>query len=102
MNFEMITPKELEQYLDQQNVVIIDLRASDEYVAKHIKGAINIPYEQLGTCCMFPHNRILIFYCDRGAVSMIAAKDFARKGYKTMTVVGGFLSYWGKETESFR
>lgn len=102
MMFDMITPKELEQYLNQKNVVIIDLRASDEYVAKHIKGAINIPYEHLGDCCMFPKNITLIFYCDRGAMSMVSAKEFARKGYHTKTVVGGFLAYQGKETESFR
>ena len=31
-----------------------------------------------------------------------AAREYAEKGYRTKTVVGGFLAYQGRETESFR
>lgn len=102
MNFEMIPPKALDQYLHQKNTFIIDLRSPEEYVAKHIKGAINIPYERLKVCCTFPAEAVLVLYCDRGSVSMAAAREYARKGYRTKTVVGGFHAYQGKETESFR
>lgn len=102
MNFEMIPPKELDSYLHRQDTIIIDLRSPDEYVARHIKGAINIPYNRLKSCCMFPPETTLVFYCDRGSVSMAVAREYAEKGYKTKTVVGGFLGYRGNQTESFR
>ena len=35
-------------------------------------------------------------------MSMAAAREYAEKGYRTKTVVGGFLAYQGRETESFR
>lgn len=102
MNFEMIPPKDLELYLHQKDTMVIDLRSPDEYVAKHIKGAVNIPYERLKKCCVFPREFLLVFYCDRGSMSMAAAREYAKKGYRTKTVVGGFHAYQGKETESFR
>ncbi len=102
MDFEMITPKELNRYLGQNDAIVIDLRTPDEYVKKHIRGAINIPYERLKGCCMFPLEAQLVFYCDRGAMSMAAAREYAQKGYQTKTVVGGFLAYQGGQVESFR
>lgn len=102
MNFEMIKPKDLDQYVHQKSTIIIDLRPPDEYVTRHIKGAINIPYERLKGCCMFPTDATLVFYCDRGSVSMAMAREYAGKGYHTKTVVGGFHAYQGSQTESFR
>lgn len=102
MNFEMITPKELDRYLHRGDTFIIDLRPPKEYRERHLKGAVNIPYEKLSGCCLFPRDRLLLFYCDRGSMSMAAARKYAEKGYRTKTVVGGFLAYQGRETESFR
>ena len=93
MDFDLITPKELSQYLHQEKVILIDLRSPDEYVRKHIKGAVNIPYDNLKECCLFPRESILIFYCDRGTLSMVAAREYARKGYRTKSLVGGFVSF---------
>lgn len=102
MNFEMITPKELDSYVSHRNTIIIDLRSPEEYVLRHIRGAINIPYERLKGSVRFPEDAILVFYCDRGSVSMAAAREYAKKGYIAKTVVGGFHSYQGHRTESFR
>ena len=102
MNFEMITPKELDRYLHRGDTFIIDLRPPKEYRERHLKGAVNIPYEKLSGCCLFPRDRLLLFYCDRGSMSMAAAREYAEKGYRTKMVVGGFLAYQGRETESFR
>ena len=102
MNFEMITPKELDRYLHRGDTFIIDLRSPEEYRDRHLLGALNIPYERRKNCCLFPKNVLLVFYCDRGSLSMAAAREYAGKGYRTRTVVGGLSAYQGKETESFR
>lgn len=84
MNFEMITPKELDRYLHRGDTFIIDLRPPKEYRERHLKGAVNIPYEKLSGCCLFPRDRLLLFYCDpRGSMSMAAAREYAEKGYRT-------------------
>lgn len=102
MRFERISAKELDGYLGRKDVCVIDLRSPDEFVMRHIKGAINIPYHRIREYCMFPGNMTLVFYCDRGAVSMAVAREMAEKGYETRTVNGGFLAYHGGMTESFR
>ncbi len=101
MKFEMITPVQLEQYVDDPDALIIDLRDPAEYRERHIRGAVNIPYEKLQGCCMFPMDMYLILYCERGASSMSAAKELAEKGYLVKTVVGGFRAYRGKMTETY-
>ena len=102
MDFEMIAPKEVERYLHRQDTFIIDLRSPEEYRDRHFRGALNIPYERRKNCCLFPKNVLLVFYCDRGSLSKAAAREYAGKGYRTRTVVGGLSAYQGKETESFR
>ena len=101
MSFEMIAPGQLDSYVGNSNALIIDLRDPRDYMERHIKGAVNIPYGQLQTCCMFPKNMWLILYCERGASSMSVAKELAEKGYKVKSVVGGLHAYRGKMIETY-
>ena len=101
MNFEMIPPGELDKYVTDPNAMIIDLRTPEEYMETHIKNAINIPYERIQGCCMFPKGMWLILYCERGGTSLTAAKELAARGYRVKTVVGGILAYRGKMTERY-
>ena len=81
MNFEMIAPKQLDTYVRDKSAFIIDLRTPDEFVERHIKGAVNIPYENLGNCYTLPQDMMIIVYCERGSISMAAARELAEKGY---------------------
>ncbi|WP_019557751.1 ArsR/SmtB family transcription factor [Thiomicrorhabdus arctica] len=40
-------PKELKQAVQEKKVTLLDVRPSDEYLAGHIDGAINLPIESL-------------------------------------------------------
>lgn len=102
MTFEMMPAKDLDACMDSRDTFLIDLRAPKEYVNGHLKGAVNIPYDRLKNCCMFPKSMTLVLYCDRGAVSMAAARELAGKGYRVKTVIGGIVAYRGKNLESFR
>lgn len=95
LDFGMIAAKELDQYVRDESVFIIDLRIPEEYRRYHIRGAVNIPYERLESCLGFPEDRILILYCERGAVSMAAARKLAARGYRVKTVIGGIHAYRG-------
>ena len=87
MDFEMIAANELDRYIRDKNAFIIDLRTP------HIQGAVNIPYESLENCQSLPRNMTLVLYCERGSVSMFAAKELAAKGYRVKTVIGGIHAY---------
>lgn len=95
MGFGMIAAKELDQYVRDENAFVIDLRTPEEYRRHHIRGAVNIPYASLGNCRELPRDKSLILYCERGAVSMVAAKELAARGYRVKTVIGGIHAYRG-------
>ncbi len=101
MDFEMIAPGQLDEYVKNPDALIIDLRAPEEYRERHIKGAVNIPYEMIRGCCMFPKDCWLILYCERGGTSMTVAKELAQNGYLVKSVVGGIRAYRGKMTETY-
>lgn len=96
MTFDMIGPDELDAYVRKGDSFIIDLRAPEEYRRRHIRGAVNISYGQIGRRLELPRDRTLILYCQRGAASMAAAKELAARGYRVKTVIGGFRNYRGE------
>ncbi len=97
MAFETIRTNDIDQYIGNPNVLIIDLRNRDEYNSGHIPGAVNIPYEELEDYMKrFQHNQLLIFYCDRGNISLLAARDLSKYGYNIKSLFGGLRAYRGK------
>ena len=91
-----ISAKMLDHFVGQPDAWIIDLREHSVYERSHIKGAVNVPYEELEGGYAFPKDKFLVFYCDRGGASMAAARELARRGYKTSSVTGGFAAYRGR------
>lgn len=96
---ETISAKMLDYFAERPDALIIDLRDPGSYDRSHIKGAVNVPYEELESGYSFPGDKILVFYCDRGGASMAAAREFVRRGYKTRSVIGGFSAYRGRNLE---
>jgi rhodanese-related sulfurtransferase len=90
MSFEVIHPKSLEGYIGHKDVIIVDLREREEYMEYHLTGAVNIPYERLleEKDWLLPYPTI-IFYCDRGNISLLAARDLRDWNNRILTVSGG-------------
>lgn len=101
MSFDTINANDLVNYMGKPNVLIIDLRDKAEYNAGHIPTAVNIPYEDLGEykSRLRPY-RLLIFYCDRGNISLLAARDLIKDGYNIKSLYGGLRGYRGKLEQS--
>lgn len=97
MSFETIRTNDIMKYIGKQNVLIIDLRNRDEYNVGHIPTAVNIPYEELEEQkCNLKRNYLLIFYCDRGNISLLAARDLMKDGYNIKSLYGGLHAYHGR------
>ena len=92
---ETISPEMLDDCVRRQEGVLIDLRTPEQFEQSHIKGAVNVPYEESRRLEYYPKNQPLILYCDRGGASLSVAKDLARKGYQTRSLIGGMESYEG-------
>lgn len=97
MSFETIKANEVSYYIDRQNVFIIDLRDKEDYIKGHIPSAVNIPYDDLEhERHRFNRNALLILYCDRGHISLMAARDLMKYGYHIKSIYGGIQAYHDK------
>lgn len=97
MSYQTITLKQLDILISQGKLMeLIDLRSPEAYRAGHIRGARNIPYEEImDRLEELPNNRPLVFYCSRGGQSMVTCRDLSRMGYQVVNVANGFSSYRG-------
>jgi rhodanese-related sulfurtransferase len=97
MSFDTIRTNDIIKYIGERNVIIIDLRDRNEYETGHIPTAINIPYEELEERkSSLNRNNLLIFYCDRGNISLLAARDLIKYGYNIKSLYGGIRAYNGR------
>jgi rhodanese-related sulfurtransferase len=97
MSFETIKTNDITKYIGKANVLIIDLRDREEYMTGHIPTAVNIPYEELEEKKFnLQRNNLLIFYCERGNISLLAARDLMKDGYNIKSLYGGLRAYHGK------
>lgn len=97
MSFDTIRASEMNNYIGMRNVLIIDLRDREEYMAGHIPTAVNIPYEDLEEQkAMLLRYNLLVLYCDRGHISLMAARDLIKDGYHIKSLYGGIRAYRGR------
>jgi rhodanese-related sulfurtransferase len=97
MSFDTIRTNDIINYIGMPNVMIIDLRDKKDYDKGHIPTAVNIPYEELERKKQYIRkNTLLIFYCDRGNVSLLAVRDLMKDGYEMKSLYGGLHAYHGK------
>lgn len=94
----LISAAELEQYLDKgRDIFLVDIRDRDSYEKSHIRGAVNIPSEELpDRMGELPGDRLIVLYCYRGPHSMLAARMLSGYGYRVSDVYGGIEYYRGK------
>ena len=90
MEFQTIGIREFNEYRKRPDAWVIDLRSKEEFEDIHVEGARNIPDEELEMFRKYlPKDKLYLLYCDRGASSLMAAKELSREGYRTATLVGG-------------
>lgn len=95
-NLETISPKMLDYYVDSKRAFIIDLRTEEEYAKGHIRNAHLIPYTGGRFPYMPPKQYEIVLYCERGSLSLLAARELAREGYRVRSVIGGIHAYKGR------
>ena len=86
----------------EQDYVILDVRRREEYAAKHIPGAINVPNERIRKDeipALPDQNQLIFVHCQSGYRSKEASKKLAKLGYTNIVNCGGILD-WKGETVS--
>ena len=92
---EMVSADQIDRYAGMPGVVLIDLRTPEEFRKGHIRGALNISYDELEEGKRPPRGKLLILYCERGAASLAMGRELAEEGYQVKSVTGGLRAYRG-------
>lgn len=83
-----LTYKEI---METQEYTIVDVRTKEEYLTGHVKGAINIPYDEIDENTSLDKNKNIFVYCKSGARSSKAYETLKNLGF-TVYDLGAFSS----------
>ena len=91
--FEHIGPAEFDA-LDRSAVTLLDLREPDEVLVHGVEGAINIPFDRIGTGLgRVPRDRPVVVFCRVGDWSEQVCEILADRGYHAVNLDGGFQAW---------
>lgn len=88
-----ITPARFAE-LDKSTVTLLDLREPDEVLVHGLDGAINIPFNQIGTrLSQVPNDKPVVVFCRVGDWGEQVTEILADRGYDAINLDGGFQAY---------
>lgn len=76
-------------------MIVLDVRTPEEYASGHVKGALNIPVQELRArhTELGDKNTPVVIYCRSGARSAAAARLLRDLGYSKLKDIGA-MSNW--------
>ncbi len=92
-----VSPEVAKAWLEQgRPITLLDVRAADEFAAGHIKGAINIHYDQVASLVdQLSHDTPIVLYCIHSAHrAPEAAKTLRQLGFQDAYVMEGGIVAW--------
>ena len=85
---------------DFADIVVIDSRPRDAYIAAHIPGAVSFPHRDMNaeTAARFDRSKVYVVYCDGIGcnASTKGAYKLARLGFRAKELFGG-LDWWRRD-----
>lgn len=92
-----LTPAQAVQLINREKAVVVDIRDPEEFSQSHIKGAKNIPFDQIGQqLAGAVKNKALplVLVCNSGGRSQRALLAAQKLGYEKTQVLGGGIKAW--------
>lgn len=93
-----LTPEELMKLYETANIIIYDIRETDEFEREHIADAINTPLSTFNACDYtqkHPSNTI-VFYCQAGTRTQANITNFKKITHDIVYLLKGGLNAWKK------
>ena len=101
--YRQITQEEAKEMMDNQEVIILDVREQDEYDSGHIPSAVLLPVgsidEDTAAEVIPEKDSTVLVYCHSGNRSKTASAVLADLGYTNIYEFGG-INTWPYERES--
>ncbi|MGH2737038.1 MAG: rhodanese-like domain-containing protein [Actinomycetota bacterium] len=90
-----ITPQEAARRMQEEGLLLIDVREQYEWDAGRVPGSHHIEIERIAsTAPAIPNDRPVAFMCLGGTRSGMVAKAFRASGYDAYNVAGGFNAWF--------
>lgn len=99
--YHKIDPKQAKEMMDQEEVIILDVRTPEEYAEGHIPKAVLLPDYDISKKAgdQFPDKAAkILVYCRSGRRSAASAKELVKLGYTAVYDFGGIID-WPYEVE---
>ncbi len=97
-----ISAEEAKKMMDESEVMIVDVRTTEEFEEARIEGSILIPVyaiEQLAAEMLPDKEATILIYCRTGRRSELASRILIEQGYRNVYDFGGIVD-WPYETIS--
>ena len=98
--YRQVNAEEAATMMEEENgYIILDVRTAEEYIQKHIPGAINVPNEIIGTEDIpeLPDKeQLILVYCRSGNRSKQASEKLVKQGYTNIVEFGGIHDWTGE------
>lgn len=97
MSVRTIPAKNINHYIGKKDAIIVDLRNRYDYERGHIPTAVNIPFHEIQNYKKhFGYYREIILYCERGSLSLLAARQLSDSDQDVFSIYGGIHAYRGE------
>lgn len=90
----------LENQMSDNAYTIIDVRSVEEFNDGHVKGALNIPHDQINeniSVLESLKDKTLVVYCRSGRRAGLFEKALSEKGFKLKHLEGDYLAWSEKQ-----
>lgn len=95
-----LTATELLSRMEEADApLILDVRSPEEYAEGHIPGAINIPYDQIGTgigSLESHRGEDIVVYCRTGRRARVAEEALREAGFTRVLDLEGHMTAWSE------
>lgn len=89
-------PHQVHGIMNNGTTMLVDVRPKDAYAKEHIKGAVNIPFDELPKRLReLPKDKTIVTYCWNVTcpIAAKAALELAHKDYKVQELFGGIQAW---------
>ena len=98
--YKKITTAQAKEIMENEQVIVLDVRTEEEFREGHIENAILLPNVEITLKAeemLTDKDAKILVYCRSGRRSEAAARDLLEMGYKNVYDFGG-LNEWEYET----
>lgn len=90
-----LTPQQVKTALDAREILLIDLREMDEFVAEKIAGALNVPLSTFNAAALpDAAGKTIVLQCAGGKRSAMAVDKCRKANQAIETHLAGGLAAW--------